>query len=76
MIPIPACSVLVAPRDARLASCLPADSAVNRGDVVAVLEAGDDRLTLIAPEPGVVGGPLVGERQALASGDAVAWLRR
>ena len=76
MIPIPACSILVAPRDARLASCLPADSAVNRGDVVAVLEVGGGRMSLLARQPGVVGGSLVGERQALATGDAVAWLRR
>lgn len=76
MIPIPACNVLVAPRAARLTSCLPEESAVARGDVVAVLEIGGDRLSLLAPSAGVVGGPLVGEREAIAMGDAVAWLRR
>lgn len=75
MIPIPACNVLVAPSTGRLASSLPEDSVVGRGDVVAVLDTGGDHVSLRAPMAGIVGGALVGIREALNTGDGVLWLR-
>jgi hypothetical protein len=75
VIPIPACNVLVAPRTGRLESTLPEDSVVSQGDVVAVMEAGSERVSLRAPAAGIVGGALVGIREALDLGDGVLWMR-
>lgn len=75
MIPIPACSVLVAPRTGRLASWLPEDSVVGQGDVVAVLDTGSGQVSVRAHADGIVGGALVGLREAIDSGDGVLWMR-
>jgi len=76
MIPIPACRVLVAPRDGRLSSHLADGATVELGDVIGTLESNGGVTRLVAPERGRVGGALVSLRQSVAAGEGVLWLAR
>lgn len=76
MIPIPACRVALAPGDGRVASLAGVHTAVLAGDVVGVLQTIRGARDIVAPGPGIIGGPLVRTSQQVAAGEAVLWMAR
>lgn len=76
MIPLPACSVVTAPAPGRLLTHVEADTQVEAGDVVAVLEASNGQLLLRAHQRGRVGGALQARQEAVAEGEVVLWIAR
>lgn len=76
MIPIPAMTLVTAPRDGKVRNVAPVDTPVRKGDVVATLSgpAGDTEVR--APAAGRVGGSLADHRQPVAAGEGVLWLSR
>ncbi len=76
MIPIPACRVVASPGDGRVRSTVAARTPVSAGDIVGILDTPRGERHLLAPGPGLVGGPLVRNAQQVAAGEAVLWLTR
>ncbi len=74
MIPIPACRVVTAPGDGRVSRVAEPQTRVRTGEVVGVVDTAVGQRMLLAPGPGVVGGPLVRGMQHVAAGDGVLWM--
>ncbi len=76
MIAIPACIVCVAPADGRARALVERGTAVEPGQVVAVVDAQGESAAVRAPVFGRVGGALTARGQAVRRGEALVWLLR
>jgi len=76
MIPLPPIMLVTAPSDARVRSLAPVDTLVERGDIVAVLDAPRGPVSLRADTRGRIGGTLANADQTVAAGEGVVWIRR
>ncbi len=76
MIAIPACVVCVAPADGRARAVVERGTAVEAGQVVAVVDTPGHSALVRAPVFGQVGGALAGRGQTVSRGEAVVWLLR
>ncbi len=76
MITIPACVVCVAPMSGRARPLVDSGAQVERGDVVAAVDAGGRSAPVRAPRAGRVGGPLTNPQQHVTEGEALVWLSR
>lgn len=77
MIPIPACSLVTAPADGRLARHAAPDTPVRAGDVVATLDLGSGgEIDLRATTGGRIGGPMLRPAQPVHAGEGVVWVAK
>lgn len=76
MIPIPACRLLLAPTDGRVAEVSDKDTDVDAGAVVATVETASGVAEVVAREAGRVGGLLVQAGRVVRRGTPIAWLSR
>ena len=74
MIPIHAFKLVTSPVDGRVRNVTPADTPVQRGDVVALVNAPQGPTALRARQAGRIGGVLAVERQPVGVGDGVLWV--
>jgi biotin carboxyl carrier protein len=76
VIAIPDCIVCVAPSDGRARPLVEPGRRVQRGELVAIVDAPGRPARVHAPATGRVGGALASPEQRIAKGEGVVWLSR